>query len=147
MGWLGAAKRPLTRSAAAAAAAWTALLALAATPANRAATEDAGAPLAPMDTRVSALPPGSAAARASSAGTRGGRPVPETIQSTIILIDRGSGGEFVFRLANGQAWAQKAPRFIAVEAGERVVIAPTRLGGDRILATERSAATRVRRLE
>ena len=71
----------------------------------------------------------------------------EAVHSSIILIDRRPGGEFVFRLANGQAWVQQAARFIAVEAGERVVIAPARLGGGHILATERSATTRVRRLE
>ena len=53
----------------------------------------------------------------------------------------------MFRLANGQAWVQQAARFIAVEAGERVIIAPARLGGGHILATERSATARVRRLE
>ena len=69
------------------------------------------------------------------------------MHSSIILLDRRPGGQLVFRLANGQAWVQQAVRFIAVEAGERVVIAPARLGGGHILATERSASTRVRRLE
>ena len=71
----------------------------------------------------------------------------EHVQSSIVLIDRRPGGELLFRLANGQAWVQQAARFVAVEAGERVVIAPARLGGGHILATERSAAARVRRLE
>ena len=71
----------------------------------------------------------------------------ETVHSSIILLDRLPGGELVFRLANGQAWVQQAARFIAVEAGERVIIAPARLGGGHILATERSATARVRRLE
>ena len=71
----------------------------------------------------------------------------EIVHSSIILLDRLPGGELVFRLANGQAWVQQAARFIAVEAGERVIIAPARLGGGHILATERSATARVRRLE
>ena len=70
----------------------------------------------------------------------------EVVHSSIVLLDRRPGGELVFRLANGQTWVQQVARFIAVEAGERVIIAPARLGGGHILATERSATTRVRRL-
>ena len=70
-----------------------------------------------------------------------------TVESTIILLDRRPGGHLVFRLANGQVWEQRDARFMAVQAGEQVVIAPARLGGGHILATERSATARVRRLE
>lgn len=52
----------------------------------------------------------------------------------------------VFRLANGQAWMQRRAGFMLANPGERVIIAPARFGGD-ILTTERSAATRVRRIE
>ena len=92
------------------------------------------------------------AAASSSEGqaARASRPqalaATQTVQSSIVLLDRLPGGELVFRLANGQAWAQQAARFIAVEAGERVIIAPARIGGGHILATERSATARVRRL-
>ncbi len=72
--------------------------------------------------------------------------VDGVVQSTIVSISRRRGGEMVFRLANGQAWMQQTPGFMLANSGERVVIAPARLGGD-ILATERSAATRVQRLE
>ena len=111
-----------------------------------ASIEDRGPRLACFDGLAG--PPQPAQAPAADAGgpvSPGG--AAEVIQSTIILLDRRAGGELVFRLANGQAWTQQAAHFIAVEAGERVVIARARLGGGHILATERSAATRVRRLE
>ena len=69
------------------------------------------------------------------------------VQSTIVFHQPQDGeGEMVFRLANGQAWMQQTPGFMLANPGERVVITAARLGGD-ILATERSAATRVQRLE
>ena len=52
----------------------------------------------------------------------------------------------IFRLANGQAWKQETPGFMLANPGEQVVIAAARFGGD-ILTTERSAATRVQRVE
>ena len=92
-----------------------------------------------------------AGARQACAGRlAGASPQPSavgTVQSTIILLDRRPGGQLLFRLANGQVWEQQDVRFMAVEAGERVVIAPARLGGGHILATERSATARVRRME
>lgn len=116
------------------AAAWAAPAALAAVGEDCAAIDDAGKRLACIDRLASASPPPSAV----SAGT---------VESTIILLDRRPGGHLVFRLANGQVWEQRAARFMAVQAGEQVVIAPARLGGGHILATERSATARVRRLE
>ena len=68
------------------------------------------------------------------------------VQSTIVSVSRRRGGEMVFRLANGQAWMQQRAGFMLANPGERVIIAPARFGGD-ILTTERSAATRVRRIE
>ena len=115
-------------AALAAAAALTGQAALGAAREDCAAIEDAGARLACMDRLARSLR-------------------EETVHSSIILLDRRPGGELVFRLANGQVWVQQAARFIAVEAGEQVVIAPARLGGGHILATERSATTRVRHLE
>ena len=67
------------------------------------------------------------------------------VQSTIVSISRRREGEMIFRLANGQAWMQEAPGFMLANPGERVVIASARFGGD-ILTTERSAATRVKRV-
>lgn len=68
------------------------------------------------------------------------------VQSTIVSISRRREGEMIFRLANGQAWMQETPGFMLANPGERVAIAAARFGGD-ILTTERSAATRVRRVE
>ena len=116
------------------ATAWAGQAALAAAAEDCAAIDDARTRLACTDRLASAAPPPSAA----SAGV---------VQSTIILLDRRPGGQLVFRLANGQVWEQRDVRFMAVQAGERVVIAPARLGGGHILATERSATARVRRME
>ena len=123
MGWRRTAARAL-----AAAAALTGQAALGAAVEDCAAIEDPGA-----------LP--ACVGQPSGAST-----APEVVHSSIVLLDRQPGGELVFRLANGQAWVQQAARFIAVEAGEQVVIAPARLGGGHILATERSATARVQRL-
>ena len=68
------------------------------------------------------------------------------VQSTIVSVSLRQGGEMVFRLANGQAWMQRQAGFMPASPGERVIIAPARFGSD-ILTTERSAATRVRRIE
>lgn len=116
------------------ATAWAGHAALAAAGEDCAAIDDAGMRLACIDRLASASPPPSEV----SAGT---------VESTIILLDRRPGGHLVFRLANGQVWEQRDARFMAVQAGEQVVIAPARLGGGHILATERSATARVRRLE
>ncbi len=66
------------------------------------------------------------------------------VQSTIVSIDRREGGELIFQLTNGQVWVQAKLGYMTVNPGERVTIAPARLGGF-ILTTERSAATLVRR--
>lgn len=68
------------------------------------------------------------------------------VQSTIVSVSLRQGGEMVFRLANGQAWMQRQAGFMLASPGERVIIAPARFGSD-ILTTERSAATRVQRIE
>ena len=172
MDWRGMAVRALAR-ALAGAAALVGQAASAAVLEDCAAIEDAGARLACIDRLASTLPPATvaagnpaspaAAADPSASAALGPRPSQETalgrgaggsrtsqqgaVHSSIILLDRLAGGELVFRLTNGQAWVQQAARFVAVEVGERVVIAPARLGGGHILATERSAAARVRRLE
>ena len=70
----------------------------------------------------------------------------ELVQSTIVSISRRRGGGMIFRLANGQAWMQETPGFMLANPGEQVVIASARFGSD-ILTTERSAATRVQRVE
>ena len=70
----------------------------------------------------------------------------ETVHSTIVSVDRRERGELIFRLTNGQVWVQERVGFVTVNPGERVAITPARLGGV-ILTTERSAATRVQRLE
>ena len=122
----------------------TAVAALAAALAGQAALGAAAEDCAAID---------DAGARQACAGRlAGASPQPSaaadgTVQSTIILLDRRPGGQLLFRLANGQVWEQQDVRFMAVEAGERVVIAPARLGGGHILATERSATARVRRIE
>ena len=113
----------------AAATALAAQAAFAATVEDCAAAEDAAAESACMD--------GLASASAT----------PEVVESSIALLDRLPGGKLVFQLANGQAWVQQSARFIVVEAGEQVIVAPARLTGGHILTTERSATTRVQRLE
>ncbi len=113
----------------AAATALAAQAAFAATVEDCAAAEDAAAESACMD--------GLASASAT----------PEVVESSIALLDRLPGGKLVFQLANGQAWVQQSARFIVVETGEQVIVAPARLTGGHILTTERSATTRVQRLE
>ncbi len=66
-------------------------------------------------------------------------------QPRIVHLESAPSGVRIFHLDNGEVWAQEAPQFMTVAAGEAVIIAPARLGG-MLLTTEHSATTRVRQL-
>ncbi|MET0329769.1 MAG: hypothetical protein ABW163_13520 [Luteimonas sp.] len=80
-----------------------------------------------------------------NAGQAGGEEAPERIESRVIKVDYGRGGQRNFTLENGQVWMQTEARSSGhVRVDERVEVRTGIMGGYQLI-TAAGVALRVRR--